>query len=40
MVGKTDQFSQIISSVVIKDKYCSIVGAEAAGKRKWEKASK
>jgi len=40
MARKTDQFSQIISLVVINDKYLSIVGAEAAGRRKWEKASK
>lgn len=31
---------QIISLVIIKDKYPSIVRAEAEGRRKWGKASK
>lgn len=32
--------NSVRSSVIIKDKYPSIVEAEAAGRRKWEKASK
>lgn len=40
MVEKTDQFSQIMSSVIVRDKHPCIVWAEAAGRRKWGKASK